>query len=407
VPGVDDAKRDDGRLPCVCPLKSGASQKLFLRGARFRLHSSTQHGNLALNQRYEDSFPFTVSPYNCDMPNPLQQLIHILSHTDTDSPIHRFTASPSPDWPAVLARAKTHRVIPLLYRNTKGIIPSPQKEELEKSFFANIARTEVLVKELGSLYSLLTEKGIPVLPYKGPALAQLAYGDPAMRRYDDLDLIVQTADILRARKILQGQGYEQAPGLTARQTQRLLQAGGEWLFWNPQMRLHIDLKPMMVSRLMSNEKETKRLFRNAEEVQIGGERVMSLSPEDTFLCACLHGTLTRWSPLKQIADAAALMQRPDIDWQDLLSTCQGNGTKTMLLHALSLANSVFGTPIPESFRDSIQEDRTAQRLTSEIVRDIETGQLACRRTKRWHYKLRAWQGFKHKARFIYRQFINR
>jgi len=31
---MDDAKGEDGRLPCHGPVKSGASQKLFRRGAR-------------------------------------------------------------------------------------------------------------------------------------------------------------------------------------------------------------------------------------------------------------------------------------------------------------------------------------------------------------------------------------
>lgn len=50
--------------------------------------------------------------------------------------------------------------------------------------------------------------GIPVIVLKGPATGLTAYGDPSLRAFGDIDLLVSKPDLIRARDFLFATGYE-------------------------------------------------------------------------------------------------------------------------------------------------------------------------------------------------------
>ena len=49
----------------------------------------------------------------------------------------------------------------------------------------------LLTSELIKIMKLLEENDIKAIAFKGPTLAQLAYGDVTLRQYVDLDLLVE------------------------------------------------------------------------------------------------------------------------------------------------------------------------------------------------------------------------
>ena len=71
-----------------------------------------------------------------------------------------------------------------------------------KHYVENSARNTVLTAELCRLINLFRDDGIEAIPYKGPVLGLFAYGNIALRRFVDLDVIVKKSDVLKARDIL-------------------------------------------------------------------------------------------------------------------------------------------------------------------------------------------------------------
>ena len=61
--------------------------------------------------------------------------------------------------------------------------------------------------ELLRLLDLFDRHAIRVLPFKGPVLADMLYGDIAAREYCDLDLLIDKADVPAAIGILLVEGY--------------------------------------------------------------------------------------------------------------------------------------------------------------------------------------------------------
>jgi hypothetical protein len=83
---------------------------------------------------------------------------------------------PPLDWVHLLQLARTHGVLPLLYRSLSTTCPEALPpafgEQLRDAFYAHAGRNALLTKELLKLFHLLAGHGIAALPFKGPVLAE-------------------------------------------------------------------------------------------------------------------------------------------------------------------------------------------------------------------------------------------
>src|SRR5689334_12484644 len=117
--------------------------------------------------------------------------------------LRELASSGEVNWDYLFQLARRHAVIPLLYRQLAregaDLIPPSCLAKLKLQYQQNYARNIILTDELCRLVDLFKEAGIAAIPYKGPALAQFAYGDPGLRRFVDLDVIIKKSDVPRAR----------------------------------------------------------------------------------------------------------------------------------------------------------------------------------------------------------------
>ena len=112
----------------------------------------------------------------------------------------------SVDWTRLLALAEDHGVTGHLTASLRGLeedlIPPEIRKALVDRQRAQIFLTLRLTAELFRILQQFTSEGIGALVVKGPVLAVRAYGDPAMRAYGDLDLLVRQRDIRRATELM-------------------------------------------------------------------------------------------------------------------------------------------------------------------------------------------------------------
>ena len=71
-------------------------------------------------------------------------------------------------------------------------------------FSKNLLMTGELIKIL----KLLKVNDINAIPYKGPVLANLAYGTISLREFNDLDIFVNKCDTYEVYKLMLSLGYE-------------------------------------------------------------------------------------------------------------------------------------------------------------------------------------------------------
>src|ERR1044072_4193280 len=118
------------------------------------------------------------------------------------------TSAGGVDWEYLFQLARRHSMVPLLYAQLEhALVPSEVLAKFKQHYIENSARNTVLTAELCRLINLFSDAGIDAISYKGLALALFAYGNIALRRFVDLDVIVKKADVAKACEILLNEGY--------------------------------------------------------------------------------------------------------------------------------------------------------------------------------------------------------
>jgi hypothetical protein len=116
------------------------------------------------------------------------------------------------DWDLFFRMAKAEGVAPLMYHAmTRSAFRAPEatRLKLQSVYYETAAFNQVLLTEMERVVQALNDAGIPVIVLKGAALAWTVYPDPALRPMNDLDLLVKTEDLERAKELIFSLGYHE------------------------------------------------------------------------------------------------------------------------------------------------------------------------------------------------------
>src|SRR5262249_14805431 len=125
-------------------------------------------------------------------------------------------------------------------------LPSAVKGSLEEAYAANFRHSLWFAAELMRVTQHFAQERIRTIPYKGPVLAQAAYGDVALRNFNDLDLMIAPADYFRAKDALAEIGYQPSKSLTPAVERLWLRNGYECSFDGPAGKNLLELQWALV-----------------------------------------------------------------------------------------------------------------------------------------------------------------
>lgn len=280
------------------------------------------------------------------------------------------------DWDYAFRFAERHAVLPLFYRrledHANDAAPQSVRLRLRERFRANATRNLLLAGELARIARLFDEEGVALLAYKGPALAVSAYGDLTLRRFIDLDIIVRPSDVQRASALLRTLGFCLPGGLSEAHMNLLLRSQHNVAFTRDGGRLMVELHWGVSAARFADVRLERSAWERARGVELCGERIKCLSPEDSVLALCVHGTKHLWERLAWICDVGRLLDA-DLDWNYLSRAAEDSGTVRMLLLGLCLASELTGAKIPLRVRDKIVEDRAVSGLSAWVLRRLFDG----------------------------------
>jgi hypothetical protein len=220
-----------------------------------------------------------------------------------------------------------------------------------------------LTAELFRLLAHFANAGIQVLITKGPALAVRCYGEPGMRQYGDLDLIVREADMRRATQAMLDLAYEPRISLTAIDAKK---TPGEYAFRKPGTDLLVEFHTERTFRYHPRPLQIEKLFERSAFVTIDSREVPVLSLEDELVLICVHGAKHFWERLMWIADVAALISRQPLDWDRALAVATEVGALRILHLGLRLAADLLDAELPPHLKAAAQSDRTVAKLAAQI-----------------------------------------
>jgi hypothetical protein len=272
------------------------------------------------------------------------------------------------NWDGLLDLAADHRVQGVLAKRLEEVgfanVPDSAREKLQDRMRAQHLSTLGMTVALFRILQDFSAGRIEAVLVKGPLISLLAYDDPAIRNYVDLDVLVRHRDIETAtQRMLELGFHSDVP-------QSVIRAGkipGEYLFQKPGTKQFVELHTEHTFRYYPKPMLIESLFARKRQVLLDGRDVPVLSLEDEFVLNCIHGAKHFWERLMWVADIAAVVARhPEMNWDKVRSGAAEVGAGRMLRVALRLATLVLGVRIPAAFADEIQKDHATESLCLRI-----------------------------------------
>jgi len=257
-------------------------------------------------------------------------------------------------WDDLIWLAEFHGVWPMVYENLTKIcrdtLPDAVDDRLRRRTHATATHGVFLTKELGRLLTLFEARGLPALSFKGPVLAQIAYGDIKRRPCLDLDILVPRTQYQEATRLLIEDGYiphEKVAKLSGIQEQMYLWLARQYPFRRGASVFNIDLHIDIMPPLYGYDVGFETLWQRAELFRVGGETVRSFEVEDHLQILCYHGAKNRWEALKYVCDVAELIQSfPGLDWSRLAERARRTKGERILYLGLYLAHTLLDAAVP-------------------------------------------------------------
>ncbi len=274
---------------------------------------------------------------------------------------------PEAGWPALLALADEHRLLPALWSAllARGVRPLPTPLQgsmaplavLERAHRENATRAEGLRHQAVRVLDTLAHAGIDAIPIKGShLLLTRQLPDPAARVAIDVDISVPPVFAIEAQRALVDIGYRpvsSVPGAEPTDHQlAALVADGQV----GSVEVHVQLLRGFHRRVLT----TDELHDSADEVVVDGipRRVPSATHAIALLVAHAQlqddGVRLLRVPLRAATDLAALVDRNriDVDWREVAACFRRGGGESLLALAgfAATARELFGVRTVEPGR---------------------------------------------------------
>jgi hypothetical protein len=289
----------------------------------------------------------------------------------------RELAAKQIDWEYLFLLARRHSVVPLLYlqldQHASDLVPEKHLHNLKQHYLDNVARNTVLTAELCRLIGLFANAGVEAIPYKGPVLSLFAYGNPGLRRFVDLDVIVKKTDVLKAREILLSEGYTPAKSLSLTQQELLLRTQHNMQFSRDNRRLILELHWEVAPHLFASSVSADKLWQDLTTIHINGTQVKTFDADDLLFSLCVHGSRHLWERLSWICDVAELIGRHSFNWTTLLERAASTDNERMFLLGLHLSHELLDAPLPDEVNRRCNSDEQLKALAEEVIEHLFNG----------------------------------
>ncbi len=297
---------------------------------------------------------------------------------------------PDPDWAAardllrtgldheeLLRLAAQHSVRPQLIAayadaSWEGV-PAALRAECDEFQRFHLARMLFLSGELHRAAELFARHGLPLIAFKGAALAAFLYGDLSRREYGDLDILVPGDRVAEAERLLGSLGYS-GPFGDAEFRHAFLAFQQQYAFVRQDIGASIDLHWHFNGTHSPFPLQPEEAWRETAEVKIGDRRIATLSGANLALLLAGHGTKEAWKKLGWVRDFATLVHRERaLDWSGIFRRAQEQGCGNAVLLGCVLADRLLGVPVPAALVKATQDHPAVHKQADGIAAIMRRG----------------------------------
>ncbi|MGM0652834.1 MAG: nucleotidyltransferase domain-containing protein, partial [Bacillota bacterium] len=213
---------------------------------------------------------------------------------------------------------------------------------------------------LAEVAALFERNRVPVILLKGAHLAELVYGNLALRPMSDIDLLARESDLARIHDLLIAAGFRFSGVKPQSNTKHLPpyhKEGGVLV------EVHFHLADPPYSERINLED----LWARAGTARLQEQQVKVLSPEDLLLHICQHTCIQHGfdNGLTALLDTAWIMERyrKELDWQQLFTRARQWGIERAVFLMLVLTEKLLATALPPEAQKQI---RTGKEFTAAL-----------------------------------------
>ncbi|MDE3135179.1 MAG: nucleotidyltransferase family protein [Acidobacteriota bacterium] len=305
------------------------------------------------------------------------------------------------DWQLVFENARAQRVAALCYPVLQelggAVVPAEVLAAFRAEAMATAARNLQLAAKLVEITGCAEAEKIPLIPYKGAVLAEMAYESLGLRQFVDLDFILPHRDLRAAWSLLEALGYRPvSPALAAPNAP----VPGEYVFLSRE-GVQIEVHTELTLRHFPEPPDLEPLLAEREEVTLAGRRVLTFSREDTLTLLAVHGAKDFWAQLLWICDIARLVTARGFDWGKALNRADQTSCRRMTNVALFLAHETLGATTPENVLRAVAADAGARELAQWLATRLFASEALGRR-EQLRYRMRMVEGFWPGVRYVAR-----
>lgn len=295
----------------------------------------------------------------------------------------------SQGWSDLLAVVNSQRLTGLLARMVAdGVLEVDERQSADALSANESAMTLAVLLEqrLLQVVRLFDERCIDYRVLKGSASARLHYGDPSLRPFGDLDIMVRAADIDRVIALLEAMGgqrryREPRPGYLRRFGKGAAVVLDEYT----EMDIHRTISPGPFGMRLDPD----LFFDGESRFAVGGRLISAPRLEERLLHACHHAVLGDAVPrLLALRDVAQILTAMPVDHGRLMYLAEKSGGGAVVARAVTMTQRIFGLDdasvttrwasrfVPTG-RDQMLlnfyagSHRSSARLTVESVREID------------------------------------
>lgn len=265
-----------------------------------------------------------------------------------DITVIRRQAALISDWDDVVARAREHAVEQMLLRGMHAAeLPSP--DVLKQAAGSKTRRSLRITGQLVRVAGALAEAGLPYLTFKGPTESLIAYRNPALRNFRDIDLIVAPADMARAIALLQSLGFAIMPA----NPPHYVPSPSQVALYHREARSLIDLHARWADIPGLFDWPFAEAFEQRHTVQIADTPIHTLPDVERLLFLCLHGGLHLWEKLSWVCDLAWEAATIAHDGEALERRARRLGVSRQLSLGMALGHRLLDMPLPPGFAETV------------------------------------------------------
>lgn len=306
---------------------------------------------------------------------PEAQLIFACSRTVVDSntaSLIKELLQQDLDWSYIIQKSQLNGVTPLvcytLITNYAALVPKEVFDKLKGFFNQHAQRNLLMAAELISIVRLLESNDVPVLPFKGPTLAVLAYNNLSLRQFCDLDILVHHRHIKRAIELLESRGYKLVTSPSWAQKMHIpASRKKDYSLVNEAREIRAELHWKFSGGHFDLPLNMQRLWNQCNTLSLAGQTIRGLPLTELLLYLTMHGSRHGWGRLAWICDIAELIRvHQEIDWETQIEQARLLGGERNLALGLLLANQLLDAPLPEKVLERIKTDTVVCSVAEDV-----------------------------------------